>query len=201
MTRAHVPFAGDDSEPNAETRQRLLDAVIHIASTQGLDKVTSRSVGRQAGLSHSLVRFYFGTREAMVTAALERAAYLDAVEGDLLARDVEGFGSRIVEAISRNNARGMLQYDYLLRAVRGGIPIDRVVALYDFYQSQISGTLDNLDIDDPGGTNAALIFAALDGIVLQHAIYASEERTEAVLEQLREVLRLLQPQGEYEPRP
>ena len=181
------------AERNAETRDRLLDGVIHIASTRGLDKVTSRAVGAQTGLSHSLVRFYFGTVDAMIVAALERAAQLDVAEGHLLADDIEVFGSHIAEAISQNQARGMLQFDYLLRAVRGGVPVERVARLYDYYQSQIAGTLQNLRIDDPDGALAALIFAALDGLVLQHAIHDSAERTDRALDRLRQVLRMLQP--------
>lgn len=188
----HEPVGDAPSSGNAETRARLVDAAIQIASTQGLDKVTYRSVTAEAGLSHSLVRFYFGTREALVTAALERAAYLDSMEGDFNSLDVETFASHVVESISSNNARGMLQFDNLLRAVRSGEGVNRVVALYDFYQQQVSCTLRNLGIPDPDGSVAALVFAALDGIVLQHSVYGSNDRTDRVLECLRDVLRLLE---------
>lgn len=181
------PGAGDDEA--ASTRNALLDAVIHIAGTQGLEKVTYRSVAAHAGLSHSLVRFYFGSGDVMLAEALERAAHLDAAEGHLRAADVESFGSAFVESISGANARGLLQYDYLLRAVRGGIPLERVVALYDYYIQEVAGTLDNLHIEDPDGSIATLVFAALDGLVLQHAVYGSDDRTEAVLARLRDVLR------------
>ncbi|WP_448617029.1 hypothetical protein [Modestobacter sp. URMC 112] len=45
---------------------------------------------------------------------------------------------------------------------------------------------------DPNGAISRLVFAALDGLVLQHSIYRSVERTEAVLDRLCDVLRLLQ---------
>lgn len=199
MTRAtgSPPHEGEEGEEGEEgrttrTRNRLLDAAIQIAGTQGLDKVTYRSVAARAGLSHSLVRFYFGTGEAMITAALERAAQLDATESHMLADDVESFSDALVRVVSGEGSRGLLQYDYLLRAVRGGVPLERVRDLYDFYLGQVAGTLENLRIDDADGSVAALVFAALDGLVLQHSVYESDERTEAVLEQLRGVLRLLQ---------
>lgn len=182
----------DRAARNAETRDRLLDGVIAIASARGLDKVTSRAVGEETGLSHSLVRFYFGSVEEMITAALERAARLDVAEGPLSAESLEDFGSHVVDTISTNNARNMLQYDYLLRAVRGGVPVERVIQLYDFYQSQVAATLANVDVEDPDGTTAALIFAALDGLVLQHAIYQSADRTNLILQRLRDLIRLLQ---------
>ncbi|MFJ9587968.1 TetR/AcrR family transcriptional regulator [Streptomyces acidicola] len=181
---------GDDQ--TTLTRNRLLDAAIQIANEQGIDKVTYRSVAARAGLSHSLVRFYFGSGDTMITMALERAAELDATESHMLADDVESFSDALVRVVSGEGSRGLLQYDYLLRAVRGGVPLRRVRALYDFYLKQIAGTLDNLRIDDPDGSIGAMVFATLDGLVLQHSIYESDDRTEAVLEQLRSVLRLLQ---------
>ncbi|MEU3855253.1 TetR/AcrR family transcriptional regulator [Streptomyces sp. NPDC029554] len=190
---------GDGDDAATRTRNRLLDAVIHIAGTQGLDKVTYRSVAAQAGLSHSLVRFYFGTGEAMVTQALERAVQLDASEGQLLSDNIDTFGSHMAEVISNNPSRGMLQYDYLLRAVRGGARLEDVTAQYDFYIRQVSGTLSKVGIEDPEGSRAALILAALDGLVLQHAIYRSEARTEAMLESLRELMRMLQSRGGIHP--
>lgn len=169
--------------------------MIHIASTQGLDKVTYRSVGAQAGLSHSLVRFYFGSGDVMLAQALEHAAQLDVVQAQIRAEDVDSFSSELVWVVSGEESRGLLQYDYLLRAVRGGVPVERVVALYDFYIKQVAGTLDNVQIMDADGSVAALIFAALDGLALQHSIYGSAERTEAVLDRLRDILRLLRERG------
>jgi AcrR family transcriptional regulator len=173
------------------TRIRLLDAAIHIASTQGLDKVTYRSVAAQAGLSHSLVRFYFGTGEAMITQALERAAQLDIDEAKIVSESVEEFGRDFLAVLEGERQRGMLQFDYLLRAVRGGLPVERVTGLYDVYIGGVSKTLDKVGIDDPTGAIAGLVLAAVDGMLLQHAIYNDVERTERLVEQLREVLRLL----------
>lgn len=179
-------------DPEADTRTRLLDAAIHVASTEGLDKVTYRSVAAQAGLSHSLVRFYFGTGTQMVAEALERAAQLDARESRLHSDSIDQFGLDFVDVVSRERTRGMLQYDYLLRAVRGGVPLDRVQALYTFYLDEVGSTLDNVGIDDEDGSIAAVIFAAIDGLVLQHAVYQSDERTDLVFDRIRDIVRLFQ---------
>ncbi len=182
---------GRGAEGSAETRERLLDAVIRIASSQGMDKVTWRSVGAEAGLSHSLVRFYFGSGDEMIAQALERAARLDVAESEVLAADVDTFLSDFVETIAGEGNRGLLQYDYLLRAVRGAVPVERVRAIYDFYLEQVGGTLTNVGIEDPDGSVAALVLAAIDGLILQHAVYGSAERTEAAMARLREVLQML----------
>lgn len=190
---AQSATSGGEGDP--ETRRRLLDSAIHIASTEGLGKVTYRSVAAHAGLSHSLVRFYFGTKEAMVSEALERAAQLDTEESQLRAATIEDFNKDFLTVMSGERNRGMLQYDYLLRAVRGGVPLDRLVAVYDIYIGQVSATLDEVGVADDDGSLAALVLAAVDGLVMQHAIYESDDRTERILERLREMLRALQGRG------
>ncbi|NDK91160.1 TetR/AcrR family transcriptional regulator [Gordonia desulfuricans] len=190
-----APSATSGGEGDPETRRRLLDAAIHIASTDGLGKVTYRSVAAHAGLSHSLVRFYFGSKEAMVSEALERAAHLDADESQLRADSIDDFNRDFVTVMSGERNRGMLQYDYLLRAVRGGVPLERLVAVYDIYIGQVSATLEEIGVTDDDGSLAALVLAAVDGLVMQHAIYVSDDRSERILERLREVLRVLQSHG------
>ncbi|MGW0038396.1 TetR/AcrR family transcriptional regulator [Gordonia sp. NPDC003376] len=199
-TAAGGPADGpvEEAVGDPETRIRLLDAAIHIASTRGLDKVTYRSVAAQAGLSHSLVRFYFGSGDAMITQALERAAHLDVAEGPIRADSIDEFGSDFMNTVSGERNRAMLQYDYLLRGVRGGVPIERVVAVYDIYIGEVAATLENVGIDDPDGSIAAMILGATDGLILQHAIYGSGERAEAVLDKIRLVLRLLVQAGGQE---
>lgn len=179
----------DAEDPvKAGVRERLLDAAIHIAGTEGHDKVTYRSVAARAGTSHSLVRFYFGTREALLVQAFERAARRDAADAQLLTDDVRAFGSTLVGLVEGAPERQLLQYDFLLRAARGDAPVEPVAELYDHYIAQVSGTLANLGVDDPDGAVAALVFAALDGLVMQHLVYRSETRTEKALEVLRRIL-------------
>ncbi|MGW0038436.1 TetR/AcrR family transcriptional regulator [Gordonia sp. NPDC003376] len=191
--RAEPPGKNPEGhEGDPDTRARLLDAAVHIASTQGLDKVTYRSVAAQAGLSHSLVRFYFGSGDAMISQALALAAELDAEESNLRAGSIDEFGSHLLSVMGDERTRAMLQYDYLLRAVRGGIPLERVISVYDFYIDQVSTTLRNVGIDDEDGVIASTIFAAVDGMILQHAIYRSDERTEQMLGVIRRLLARLQ---------
>ncbi|MBL7258583.1 TetR/AcrR family transcriptional regulator [Paractinoplanes lichenicola] len=177
---------------NPPVRDRLLDAAIHIAGAEGHDKVTYRSVAALVGTSHSLVRFYFGTREALLTEAFERAARRDAAEATLRAAGVDEFGSNLVRLITEARDRQLLQYDFLLRAARGDGEMAPVALLYDHYIDQVASTLSALGIDDPGGVKAALVFAALDGLVLQHLVYGSVDRTEETLLRLREMLTLWQ---------
>jgi AcrR family transcriptional regulator len=174
------------------TREKLLQATILIAAERGLGAVTYRSVAAKAGVAHGLVRFYFGSRQAMLLEAFEHAADEDARETDLTADDIDGFGAELTRTISEHSARGILQYDYLLSAVRGAAPRERVAARYDEYIARVGQTLRNAAITDQDGSLAAVVFAALDGIVLQYAIYDDTDRMDRALEHVRDVLRLLQ---------
>jgi AcrR family transcriptional regulator len=182
-----VPRVGDPA-----TRERLLRATISIAAERGVAAVTYRSVAAEAGVAHGLVRFYFGSGQVMLTEAFELAAREDASEARLLVDDIDSFGAELTHTVSRNRARSILQYDYLLSAVRGTAPLERVEDLYDEYIARVGETLRNVRITDEDGSLAALVFAALDGLVLQHAIYGDEQRTDRALEHVRECLRLLQ---------
>ncbi|MFF5112865.1 TetR/AcrR family transcriptional regulator [Streptosporangium sp. NPDC000509] len=173
------------------TRERLLQAAIDIAARQGQGAVTYRAVAAEAGVTHGLVRFYFGTRQAMLSEAFEMAARKDAREAGLLTESLDDLGADLVRTITEHGERQILQYEYLLSAVRGTASLEHVVALYDFYADQVGQTLRNARIDDPDGSLAALVFAALDGLVLQHAVYGDPERTERTLARLRDILRPL----------
>ena len=189
MTEASASPHTDADTPGA--RERLLEATIHLAGRYGQKRVTYRSVAAEAGVAHGLVRFYFGSRQALLTEALDLAARRDANETGLVADDIDTFGADLIATLTTHGERQFLQYDYLLSAVRGTAPVDKVVGHYDRYIAQIANTLSRLGIDDPDDTLAALVFACLDGLTLQHAIYDSAERTEQILDRLRDLLRLI----------
>ena len=44
---------------------------MHVVATRGLRHLTYRSVAQQAGVAHGLVAHHFGTRDALLEAALE----------------------------------------------------------------------------------------------------------------------------------
>jgi AcrR family transcriptional regulator len=61
--------AGDSA-----SRQRVLDAAIQCILSQGLYRASSNAIAEQAGLSWGVIQYYFGTREALMTAVLEEGA-------------------------------------------------------------------------------------------------------------------------------
>ncbi|GAB7006784.1 TetR/AcrR family transcriptional regulator [Nocardioides sp. AN3] len=170
-------------------RDRLLDAAIEIAGRDGLEAVSYRSVATRAGMAHGMVRHYFGSREGLLNEAFRRAAQQDASSAMLRADTVESFAESLVSSLNQSWERPVMQFDELVQAIRGVLPMDNVVRQYDDYLGAIGGTLRALSISDPDGDASALLMATLDGIVLQHFIYGSDARTERILALLRQQLR------------
>jgi len=59
---------------DSASRQRVLDAAIQCILDQGLYRASSNAIAEQAGLSWGVIQYYFGTREALMTAVLEEGA-------------------------------------------------------------------------------------------------------------------------------
>ncbi len=61
----------DRALPYGEGRAALLAAVVRIVAERGLRNLTYRAVAKEAGVTHGLVTHHFGTRDALIHAALE----------------------------------------------------------------------------------------------------------------------------------
>jgi AcrR family transcriptional regulator len=55
-----------------DTRERILDATLAAVSAHGMARTTLDDVARQAGMSRQTVYRYFGSREALLLATIER---------------------------------------------------------------------------------------------------------------------------------
>lgn len=183
----NVPDRAADGEP-LSSKDRLLDAAIEIAGRKGLPAVTYRAVAARAGVTHGLVRHHFGTREQLLAEAFRRAAAQDTDAVLLRATSIAAFASTFVESFNTSWERPVLQFDETTQAIRGALPIDHIRQQYDGYIADVRRTFDHLGIHDPDGSTAALVFAALDGLVLQHLIFRDDLRTEHVLDALRGIL-------------
>ena len=72
----------------SDTRTRILDAAMESMTRHGLARLSLEDVAREAGLSRQTVYRYFGTRDALLSAAV--------------LREEEGFIARITAAADRH---------------------------------------------------------------------------------------------------
>jgi AcrR family transcriptional regulator len=55
-----------------ETREALIEALVRLLRTRSIASISVREVAAQAGVNHGLVHRYFGSKEALVRAAVRR---------------------------------------------------------------------------------------------------------------------------------
>lgn len=173
-----------------EGRDALLDAAERVIARDGFRGLTYRSVAAEAGVTHGLVSYHFGSRDRLIHATVERAAAV-AVERssiDPASGRLEDFARDLPELAAEQPDAQALQFELALEARRRPELREEVQALYERYFDVVAGALDRMGVAaDP--LTARLVFAALDGIVLQHLVFERAPDTEALVGRLQELLR------------
>lgn len=59
------------TEKGERIRRRMIDATVRILQQQGFRQATVRAIARKADVNIASVRYYFGSKEALISAALE----------------------------------------------------------------------------------------------------------------------------------
>src|SRR3954447_25589348 len=101
-------------------REALLDAATTVVARRGLRYLTYRSVASEAGVTHGLVAHHFGSRDALLTAALQhsvqRSIDVTALRTD--SRTPDDFVRGFAEMVERDPDLHAFQYEVLLEARR-----------------------------------------------------------------------------------
>ena len=71
---ASAPGRRGKSPVGEGTRERILAAALEIFSEAGFDGTTTRELASRAGVNLGLIKYYFGTKERLWRAAVDRAA-------------------------------------------------------------------------------------------------------------------------------
>jgi DNA-binding transcriptional regulator YbjK len=66
------------TRPATDKRTALQDAALRVIGTRGLREATHRAVEAEAGVPHGSVTYYFGNRDGLLAAAVERMRQHDA---------------------------------------------------------------------------------------------------------------------------
>jgi AcrR family transcriptional regulator len=169
-------------------REALCRALLRVVARDGFDGVTFRSVAAEAGATHGLASYHFGTRDAMIQEALSWAVHHSLESSHLAssAGDLDGFADDVPRMLSENPEEAVFQFDLLLRALRSPALLDDVRKSYDDYVDAVAQSLRSFGIEDDA--IARLVFAALDGLTLQQLLYDDERRTEQAIAALRRLL-------------
>lgn len=176
---------------HGQGREALCRALPRVVARDGFDGVTFRSVATEAGVTHGLASYHFGTRESMIHETLLWAVE-NTIEAAHLAApvdDIEDFAADVPRSLSERPEDAIFQFDVLLRALRSPALLADVRKSYDDYVNAIEESLSGCGIE--GKAVARLVFAALDGLTLQQLLYSDGDRTEEAIAVLRDLLSLL----------
>jgi TetR/AcrR family transcriptional regulator, regulator of biofilm formation and stress response len=172
-------------------REALCRALTRLVARDGFDGITFRSVAAEAGVTHGLASYHFGTRESMIHDALKWAVEhtLEATRLATPGEEVGQFAAGVSRALSEDPEDAIFQYEVLLRSLRSPDLRKDVRKSYDDYVGVVSESLRSFGIE--GQAIARLVFATLDGLTLQQLLYEDPRRTEETLGALLQLLSLL----------
>ena len=186
--------AEDSPRPRyGEGRQALLDAAVRVVGRAGLRGLTYRAVAAEAGVTQGLVAHHFGSRDRLIHEAL-LAAGAQSI-GDTLdpsETDIDNFVKGLGEYIASTEELQAFQFELVLEARRRHELNGDTRALYDSYVEATGNALAAAGIQTTPALRRVL-FAALDGLVMQQMIYGDPQRTDEAVAELRKILKSLRP--------
>ena len=176
----------------AEGRDALIDAAIRVVARDGLSGLSYRTVAREAGTTHGLVSYHFQSRDRLIEETVAKASREAIVRSSLVPESgrIEDFARELAALGDAAPADQLVQFEFALESVRRPELRDAVRARYDEYLTATRTALEDMGIvaTEP---LARLVFAALDGLMLQHLIDGRSDATEASVAELQAILRRL----------
>jgi DNA-binding transcriptional regulator YbjK len=166
--------------------------VLRAVDKYGFAGLTYRAVAAEAGVTHGLVSYHFGSLDAMISEALALAAD-EAIRDSRMAvssGELETFANSISTLVSEHTEAQSYQFELTFEARRRPELAGQVRALYENYYGVIEESLAALGISRDRALTR-LVFAALDGLVLQQLIFGDARATDASIERLQQLLALL----------
>jgi DNA-binding transcriptional regulator YbjK len=189
-----------------DRRTSLLDAALHVIGTRGLREATHRAVEAEAGVPHGSVTYYFGTREGMLAAAVERMRDLEEGRAAALAQQlVMAFATSssesVIDAVAEGAAAmfedGMLlaqaRYELLLAGSRDPALGELMHECTRVFWQLAKPVVIAAGSEDPEG-DARIIMAMLDGLFFD-AVTKGEYDPVLLRRGLRQALRSVAPSG------
>jgi AcrR family transcriptional regulator len=178
-------------------KEALLRAAVKVVAEKGLRGMTYRSVAEAAGVNNTLVAHHFGSRDALIAAALDWAADQSISASKLREAATVGhsFTEALLELLLAEPELQVFQYEMILEARRRPELSEAVTALYENYVTALAAGLRDSGVGENVEVVARTLFAALDGLVLQYLAGVDRSAIAASLDEVHNVLLLRTSQG------
>lgn len=167
-------------------RSEITGAAITVLATQGMRGLTHRAVDRAAGLSEGSTSAYYRTRDALLSATVERLAELDLHEIPRTPTSGEGNVVRAAATLlhhwlTRDRHRQLARYELTLEAARRPNLRAALHSSGALIRAQVAGQLAALAVPD-AHRKANDLVACLDGLLFDELVGAGPSRDAAALE-------------------
>jgi AcrR family transcriptional regulator len=124
--RRETPRKGDLRE------RAILDAAEALLEKEGLDPVTVEQIAGGAGISRASLYFYFGSKQEVLTALVERTMAVLHEDVDVIAAEADVPPQETIEHVIQRVERQWLEHGVVMRAaVENGPLIPEVKDLWD----------------------------------------------------------------------
>ena len=156
-------------------KEKLLDGALECLLDKGYARTTARDVASAAGVSLAAIGYHFGTTDALLNAALDRAmeswgAALETAlrdEGDAALGPHERFvaiWTRIIASVEAQPALWKLQFEVVAQ-------LAVLPELHERWQHSLTAAQEGLaELFGGGPGTGALYQALLTGVVVQHLV-------------------------------
>lgn len=181
-----------DTERRAADRGReaLIKATVRVVAERGMRGLTYRAVAQAAGVTHGLVAHHFGSREALITAAFREDARTREATKELGPGTgrIDDIGAQLAAIVHDQPYEQRYQYEMILEALRTPALLEDVRKTY---QGFIEAIREELRLAGADGLEAlsAVVYAVLDGLVLQQLITGDSEATKTAVTRLQSLIK------------
>lgn len=177
---------------HGEGREALLEAVVRVVVRDGPSGVSYRAVAKEAGVTHGLVHYYFGTKDEMVS-----EAYVWALETELRAMDLrpdDDFPERLARLTEQDMHLHLFLNEMVLDACRKPELRSIVRRMFDDVFRTVNAALEAAEVPTTPA-RARVIFAAIAGLTVQRMVLDSPGKTREAAKELKEILATLRDCG------
>jgi AcrR family transcriptional regulator len=178
--------------PHGEGREALLEAVVRSVVRHGPKGLSNRVVAREAGVSHSLVRYHFGSRDKMLTETYRWvvSGFFGSLGIQPKATWLDDWAKGIAAMTEDDEAAHLFMNEMTLDAYRSAEHRELVLPVFRRVFRQIG------EANKAAGLPTApalvrVIFAIMIGLTMQHLVFRDLRIARESAEEFARILRSL----------
>lgn len=177
---------------HGEGREAILEATVRAVAREGTSGFNYRSVAKQAGVSHALVHYHFGSREVLMVESYKWAARRVIEIMHVLPNEnwIEEYANRLVNLSPQDGQLHIFMNTLALDAASHGARRKLIEPVFTVMFRAVRNALRAAQVN-ANAALARLITATLIGVTFQHQALAAPRSTRKTLDELLQIIESL----------